>query len=186
MTGSLEREIKLRFESPADARAAIAAAGGTPLRARRLQRDALLDTHERALGDARSALRVRLEEDRAWLTFKGAPQASTMKVREELETSVGDGRLLLRVLERLGFRVWFRYEKYREEYALGTAIVALDETPVGTFVEIEGSAEGIHAAAAALGRDPSQYVVASYRALYLEDCARRGTRVSNMVFEVTP
>ena len=39
-----------------------------------------------------------------------------MKVREELETLVGDGEVLLRVLEELGLHVWFRYEKYREEF----------------------------------------------------------------------
>ena len=39
-----------------------------------------------------------------------------MKLRDELETVVGDGALLLRIFEELGFHVWFRYEKYREEF----------------------------------------------------------------------
>jgi len=41
---SLEREIKLRFASAEEARAAVAAAGCTPRLGRRLQADALLDT----------------------------------------------------------------------------------------------------------------------------------------------
>ena len=77
-----------------------------------------------------------------------------MKIREELETLVGDGEILLSVLEELGFHVWFRYEKYREEFAHDDVIVAIDETPVGVFVEIEGSEAGIDAMAAALGRTP--------------------------------
>ena len=77
-----------------------------------------------------------------------------MKLREELETVVGDGTLLLRVLEELGFHVWFRYQKYREEFALDDVIIAVDETPVGTFVEIEGSERGIATTAEALGRRP--------------------------------
>ena len=42
----IEREVKLRFDSPEQARAAILAAGATPLRCRRLQEDALLDTED--------------------------------------------------------------------------------------------------------------------------------------------
>ncbi|MGE0448002.1 MAG: class IV adenylate cyclase [Vicinamibacterales bacterium] len=183
MPGTIEREIKLQFDTPDEARASILAAGGTPLRARRLQCDALLDTEQGGLRNERLALRVRVEDDRSWLTFKGAPQPSSMKVREEIETSVGDAALALRVFERLGFRVWFRYEKYREEYTLGLATIAVDETPVGTFVEIEGSADSIHAAAAALGRTPAHYVTASYRSLYVAHCTRRGMTVSDMTFE---
>ena len=66
-----------------------------------------------------------------------------MKVREEIETVVGDGEMLLRVFEELGLHVWFRYEKYREEFAHEDVIVAVDETPVGMFVEIEGGEQGI-------------------------------------------
>ena len=44
MTAALEREIKLRFEDPETARAAILRAGATPVRCRRLREDCLLDT----------------------------------------------------------------------------------------------------------------------------------------------
>ena len=44
---------------------------------------------------------------------------------------------------------------------------AIDETPVGTYVEIEGDAAAIHAAAARLGFTPADYVTASYRTLYV-------------------
>ena len=92
-------------------------------------------------GAACSACRV--ESGRSLLTFKGPVQPSPVKVREEIETVVGDGETLLRCLEQLGFSVWFRYQKYREEYALSDTIVAIDETPVGVFVEIEGDEHGI-------------------------------------------
>ena len=49
MTLMLEREVKLRFETPDEARAAILAAGATPLRCRRFQEDALLDTEDEML-----------------------------------------------------------------------------------------------------------------------------------------
>jgi adenylate cyclase class 2 len=43
-----------------------------------------------------------------------------------------------RILEALGLRVFFTYEKYRETFALEDVEVMLDELPFGTFVEIEG------------------------------------------------
>ena len=93
--------------------------------------------------------------------------------------------LLLRVLEQLGYRVWFRYQKYREEFALEDVIVAIDETPVGTFVEIEGGDRGIAEMAEALGRSPANYLVDSYRRLYQVDCETRGVAVTHMLFEDT-
>src|SRR5476651_1901801 len=118
MAATLEREIKLRFDSVGIARAAVVAAGASPMRSRRLQEDCLLDTSDELLRRRRSVLRVRMESGRSLLTFKGPVQPSDMKLREELETVVGDGTLVLRVLEELGFHVWFRYQKYREEFAL--------------------------------------------------------------------
>lgn len=183
MAGPLEREIKLRFDTSDEARAAVVAAGATLLRPRRLQSDVLLDTPGGTLRDGRCALRVRTEPGQSFITFKGPPQPSSMKLREELETLVGDGPLLLDILERLGFQVSFRYEKYREEFRLGDVTIALDETPVGTFVEIEGSAAGIHETAAALGRGPLDYVLSSYRVLFVEHCAERGLEPLHMLFE---
>jgi adenylate cyclase class IV len=110
-TTILEREIKLRFDSAEDARAAILAAGATPLRGRRLQEDSLLDTDDEELRRRRCVLRVRVENGKSRITFKGPVQPSTMKLREEYETVVGDGEVLVRVSAELGHHVWFRYEK---------------------------------------------------------------------------
>src|SRR5687767_9305575 len=174
MTTTLEREIKLHFGDPNGARAAVLAAGGTPVRGRRLQDDCLLDTLDEVLRRRRSVLRVRIESGRSFLTFKGPVEPSVMRLREELETVVGDGTLLLRVLEELGFHVWFRYQKYREEFALEDVIIAVDETPVGTYVEIEGGEGGIATTTEALGRRPSDYLLDSYRCLFVRYCQERG------------
>jgi adenylate cyclase class 2 len=181
MTATLEREVKLRFDDAQAARAAVLEAGATPLRSRRLQEDCLLDSADESLRRRRCVLRVRVESSKSLITFKGPVQPSLMKVREELETVVADGSLLLRVLEQLGYRVWFRYQKYREEFALEDVIVAVDETPVGTFVEIEGGDRGIAELAIALGRGPSDYLLDSYRRLYELDCQRRGVAPCGMM-----
>ena len=183
MAAILEREVKLRFESPDAARAAVARTGATPLRGRRLQEDCLLDTADDSLRRRRCALRVRMEASKTFLTFKGPVQASVMKLREEIETVVGDGPVLLRLLEELGFRVWFRYQKYREEFALDDVIIAIDETPVGTFVEIEGGDRGIAEMAEALGRGTADYLLDSYRGLFVTHCTERGIPVTDMLFD---
>lgn len=182
MAATLEREIKLRFDTPENARAAVLAAGATPVRSRRLQEDCLLDTPDETLRRRRCVLRVRMESGRSLLTFKGPVQPSDMKLREELETVVGDGTLLLAILDTLGFRVWFRYQKYREEFAIEDLIVAVDETPVGAFVEIEGGERGIAEMAVALGRGPSDYVLDSYRGLFVEHRRRLGLPIIDMLF----
>lgn len=183
MTNPIEREVKLRYDTPALARRAVVAAGARPLRARRLQNDCLLDRERDPLADGACTLRVRMDGGEARLTFKGAPTLGTTKVREELETAVGDGELLLQVLERIGFRVWFRYQKRREELRRGDLIVAIDETPIGTFVELEGSEPDILAMAAALDRGPADFILDSYLGLFRAHCAATGASPSHMVFD---
>ncbi|MBI2833849.1 MAG: class IV adenylate cyclase [Acidobacteria bacterium] len=180
---TLEREIKLPFASADDAREVILAAGATPLRGRRLQEDCLLDTPNGRLRRRGCVLRVRMEAGKSRLTFKAALPDANMKLREELETVVGDGEVLLRVLAQLGFQVWFRYQKYREEFSREDVIIAIDETPVGTFVEIEGGERGITAMAQALGRTPGDYLLDSYRVLFERYCEEQGLTPADMLFE---
>ena len=182
MGDSIEREIKLRYPNTAEARDAVIGVGALPLRERRLQNDCLLDTSDMMLRQQRSALRVRIESGKSLITFKGPVQPAAIKVREEIETGVGDGPLLIKLLEQLGFHPWFRYQKYREEFSLGGCVVAVDETPVGTFVEIEGDERGIAAVAETLGRGPDDYVLQSYHALYSDECTRRGGAATHMLF----
>jgi adenylate cyclase class 2 len=183
MPATLEREVKLRFASVDEARAAVAAAGAAPSRCRRLQEDVLLDDAEETLKRRRCVLRVRVESGRSLLTFKGPVQPSPMKLREEIETVVGDGETMLRCLEQLGYTVWFRYQKYREEYALSDVIVAIDETPVGVFVELEGDEHGILEATRALGRSPADFLLDSYRSLFMEHRRAHGLPATDMLFD---
>ena len=183
MATSLEREVKLRFDSAEAARAAALGIGATPLRCRRLQEDALLDDADESLRKRRCVLRVRVESGKSLLTFKGPVQPSPVKVREEIETIIGDGETMLRCLEALGYTVWFRYQKYREEFALNDVVIAIDETPIGVFVEIEGGEHGIVEATRAVGRSEQDFVLDSYRSLFVEHRRAHGLPVTDMVFD---
>ena len=178
----IEREVKLLFASPSDAKRAILTAGAAPLRCRRFQEDSLFDTDDESLRRRGCTLRVRVESGRSLLTFKGAVQPGPMKVREEHETVVGDGDVLIHLLQSLGLHVWFRYQKFREEFAAEDATIALDETPIGTFVEIEGGERAIVSLTLALGRSPDEFILDSYRGLFLTHRDAFGLQGANMVF----
>jgi adenylate cyclase class 2 len=183
---ALEREIKLRFDSAGEARERVLALGATPLLGRRLQEDCLFDTDDERLRLQRSTLRVRAEGGKALLTFKGPVIPALVKVREEFETVVADGAALQAILEELGLHVWFRYEKYREEFTADEVVIAVDETPVGVFVEIEGHEDAILETARALGRSPSDYITDSYRFLFLQHRDANGLAGHDMVFASLP
>ncbi len=183
MPFTLEREIKLPFETAETARRAIAAIGAVRIRERRRQQDFLLDTDDGRLRRSEAVVRLRIEPDRAVLTFKGPVQPAAMKLRNEIETVLEDSAALLAIFEQAGLRVWFRYEKYREEFRSANVVIALDETPVGVFVELEGAEHGISAAAKALGRGPEEYLIDSYRSLFLKHCSNRGVPATHMLFE---
>jgi adenylate cyclase class 2 len=137
---------------------------------------------------------------RTLLTFKrplvggASPSGSVQenhrhKVREEFELQVTDGAVLTTIFEGLGMRGWFRYEKYRTTFRLPTAshwakglLVELDETPIGTFVELEGPPAAIDRAAQELGFTQRDYIVQNYLSLYVEECRRLGQEPHDMVF----
>lgn len=183
MAAGLEREIKLRFDDADTARRAIRAAGGELAAAKRRQHDCLVDWPDRRLAAQRTALRVRVEPTRGWITYKGPVQDSMMKLREEIESEIGDAPAVLLLLQRLGLEVWFRYEKDREEYACDGTLVALDDTPIGTYVEIEGEEAAIVRVAERLGRGPADYVRDSYFRLFQQYCERQGIAAAHMLFD---
>ena len=181
---SLEREIKLRFDSAEDAREAVLAAGCTPLLGRRLQEDALLDTEDEQLRRRRCVLRVRVENGKSRITFKGPVQPSMMKLREEVETVVGDGEVLLRIFEELGLHVWFRYEKYREEFSARRRD-RRDRRDAGRGLRRDRRRRAGHRERWRRRSDatPADYILDSYRGLFLQhrealraDGVRHGVR----------
>jgi adenylate cyclase class 2 len=117
------------------------------------------------------------------------PSFGSHKVREEIEAQITDSANLTKIFEGLGMRGWFRYEKYRTTYQLPAAkswarglLIELDETPIGTFVELEGPPDAIDRAATELGYTKSNYILTNYLALYAEDCRRKGQQPQNMLF----
>ena len=165
----------------------------------------IFDAPDGGLAKHGQLLRVRTESlqsgskkeipRRVILTFKQPAvravddEGSRFKIREETEVEVADAAMLQKIFEGLGLRGWFSYEKYRTTWKLGAAtrwakdlLIELDETPAGTFVELEGPPEAIDKAAEALGYSRKDYLLKNYLELYAEDCRRRGVPPGNMLF----
>ena len=186
----IEREVKLLFPTAPAARAAVVALGARPAHARRLQDDSLYDTSDGTLRHKGCVIRIRTErwsggQDTTTLTVKGPVRPGEMKIREELETRVEKGDAIQQAFDVLGLRPWFRYQKYREEFSASGVIIAIDETPVGTYVELEGNEAAIHAMTAALGRSPADFIVDSYYRLFMTRRDEFGLRGDHMIFGPT-
>ncbi len=180
MAEQVESETKLRMDGPDAARRALAGLGARPARERHLEDNTLYDDAHYSLFDSGRALRLRRAGGRAIVTFKGPKEerADGVKSRPEIELEVTDADAFDSILVALGYKKVFRYQKYRETFEWRDVEIVLDETPIGTFLEIEGPIATIHAAAAALGRGPGDYIADSYAALFFASGGR-----GDMVFE---
>jgi adenylate cyclase class 2 len=166
----IETEIKFRVDDLADLTRRLEAAGFTLQTPRSFESNVLYDTPERRLRNRTEILRIRSYAGRWTVTHKRLPDAGPSedrhKHRVETETEVGDGDALTTVFLSLGLVPSFRYEKWRTEWRDGDGHCVVDETPIGNYAELEGSAEWIDRAAARLGVDQAQYSTLSYGRLF--------------------
>jgi len=183
--GRREIEIKLKLASAAEGRRRLLAAGFRVSGKRQLEQNLVFDTPSRALRRAGLLLRLRRSGRQAWLTYKGPVETGRHKTRREVELPVADPDALEAILTGCGFEPAFRYEKFRTGFshpqASGGATL-LDETPIGIFLELEGSPSWIDAAARRLGFEPGEYITGGYGELYVACCRRLGRRPGHMLF----
>lgn len=214
-----EREVKLKIENVKTLGRTLKKLGAKRISGgsgRVHEWNVIFDTPQGGLAKHGQLLRIRTETSegaakrgarvsrtRVMLTFKrpaehSGPGSATgdgivgsrrHKVREEIEVEVAEAGNLTKILEGLGMRGWFQYEKYRTTFKLpATArwaeglLIELDETPIGTYVELEGPGEAIDRAARELGFTPRDYVLKNYLALYVEQCRRNNEEPRHMVF----
>ena len=110
---------------------------------------------------------VCAEYGTGWLlTHKARSKITRHKTRVEIQTEIADGKQLEKILLALGYVPSFRYEKFRAEWSDGKGQVVLDETPIGSFGEIEGPARWIDRTARKLGIDRQSYITDSYAELF--------------------
>jgi len=162
---SSEREIEVKFHLPHldDIRKRVLVQGGHLLVQRLFERNLRFDTHDDRLRANHEVLRLR-QDDRTTLTYKRSHSAEE---RAEAELEVDDFHTARSLLQALGYKVIFIYEKYRETFTMDQTKVMLDELPFGCFVEIEGpSLLEVEQAAIALGLEWEDRIKSSYLDLF--------------------
>lgn len=182
---AIETEVKIHvpdasYSSIADL---LASLGLAISESRLFEANLVYDTPGQTIRNAEMLLRLRAVGKRNILTWKGPSIPGPHKSRPELEVRFDAFDTLSQILQHLGYRVQFRYEKYRTEFsAPGYGTVTFDETPIGNYLELEGKPEWIDETASKLGFGRSDYVLESYSKLYLAHCAKEGVQPLNMVF----
>jgi adenylate cyclase, class 2 len=148
----------------------LQAAGFTLQTPRSFESNVLYDTPNRAMRARTEILRIRSYAGRWTVTHKRLPDVGPgedrHKHRVETETEVSDGKAMAEVFLSLGLVAAFRYEKWRTEWREGEGHCVVDETPIGNYAELEGTAEWIDRAAERLEITPADYSTLSYGRLF--------------------
>lgn len=163
----VETEVKIYVETLRIIEQRLILAGAALTAPRVYERNIRYDDANNALTSAERVLRLR-QDTRTRLTFK-EPATSTennILSRPELEVEVSDFDTMHAILEHLGFREAWMYEKHRTTYELNDCEIVLDEMPYGKFVEIEGDPANIEALLDLLGLNDSPRILASYSAIF--------------------
>jgi len=185
-SGGLETEIKLRLTGDAEAgRRLLEQAGFRVSVDRVFEANSVYDTPADALRSAGQLLRLRLAGKLVTLTWKGLEGGSGRhKSRPEIEIRADDFDRAHAFLEALGYLVRFRYDKFRTEFtgADEGGSATLDETPIGNFLELEGSSAWIDATAQQLGFAEADYITRSYGTLYQQYRATHPEAPEFMIF----
>lgn len=166
----IEVEAKMKVPNLVIVRDRLIRAGAIRVGSRQ-ELNAFFDTPDRALKAKDEGLRLRTMTDEfgdvtCVATFKG-PQANvggdSLKRREEIEFGVASFDAAAAMFARLGYVRSLAFEKLRETFRLDDCLVELDELPhLGTFVEIEGEADRIHAVREALMLTDEELITRGY------------------------
>ncbi|MGH9735193.1 MAG: class IV adenylate cyclase [Candidatus Acidiferrales bacterium] len=197
MATKLETEIKLRVDNLLNLIRQLRRIGARD-HGRAFEQNTLYDTprrdfhrHDRLIrlrveiakdGRRKAKLTSKARPDRAESDSKSKKSARLHKAKLEREADVRDPASTARLLEKVGLHPSFRYEKYRTSFRLGSLHLDVDETPIGTFLELEGPPAAIDRAARKLGYPPAEYIRGTYWDLYAADCRRRRQKSTDMIF----
>jgi predicted adenylyl cyclase CyaB len=91
-------------------------------------------------------LRIRDENKKTIITYKGKSECSEFNEREEIEFNIHKSGLneLRDLFSKLGVKEALHYKKRRANFQLNGCVVSIDVLPnCGTYVEIEGNRKKI-------------------------------------------
>ena len=179
-----ELEVKFFIADLAGLEARLQAAGANLAQPRSHEINLRFDTPSGDLTRTSRVLRLR-QDTAARLTYKGPSESQAgVRVRQELEFTVGDFDAARAFLEALGYQVSMIYEKYRATYDLQGVHVTLDELPYGNFAEIEGpDSVSIHNVNQSLDLDWEARIAFSYTVLFDQLRSTLGLAFRDLTFD---
>ncbi|MFZ0744558.1 MAG: class IV adenylate cyclase [Terracidiphilus sp.] len=184
---AIETEIKFRVDDLAALDARLREAGFRLETPRQFESNVLYDWPDRRMRKRTEILRIRHYAGRWTVTHKRIPDSGVgedrHKHRVETETEVSDGEVLAQVFIALGLAASFRYEKWRSEWSDSEGHCVVDETPIGDFAELEGTADWIDRAAGRLGVSASEYMTLSYGRLFDQWQQEHHSSAQDLTFE---
>lgn len=183
---AIETEIKFVVPDVELLTARLTAAGFRLQTPRTFESNVLYDWPDRSLRARTEILRIRDYGGRWTMTHKrppeGSPAEDLHKHRVETETALTDGTAMAEIFRTLGLVEAFRYEKWRAEWEDGQGHCVIDETPIGTYAELEGSAEWIDQAAQKIGVQQADYLTLSYGRLFDDWRKATGSTATDLTF----
>jgi len=184
--GAIETEIKFRVADSGALQSRLDEIGFHLVTPRSFESNILYDTPGRSLRLKRELVRIRSYNGRWLLTHKRVPDTGIgedrHKHRVETETELSDGPALADVFASIGFVPVFKYEKWRAEWADESGHCVVDETPLGTFAELEGPPEWIDRIAQQLAVPLEDRITLSYGRLFEQWKAETGSAAQDLTF----
>jgi adenylate cyclase class 2 len=188
-----EIELKFPVADPQALQARLPHLGFHLTTPRTYEHNTLYDTPNRDLRIKRQILRLREYGGIHTLTHKRIDDSansdtSRYKIRIETETTVSDPHALAEVFAQLGYQPVFIYEKYRTEFSIfdsathSTPHLVIDETPIGTYAELEGPTDWIDRTLDALNIDLATCLTDSYGKLFLDWKQRTASPAEHLTF----
>jgi adenylate cyclase, class 2 len=185
MASDREVEIKFRIAGLEALTSRLRQAGFRLVTPRTHELNTLYDQPGGRLRRRGALLRLRQYGSQWTLTYKdrGNSSAGRHKSRREIETRVENGEAADRIIQALGFKPSFQYEKFRSEWSDASGHVVLDETPIGNYGEIEGPPKWIDSTARLLQIPRGEYITLSYAELFLAWKRKTRSKAADMTFK---
>jgi len=190
-----EIELKFPVTDPQVLQARLPLLGFHLVTPRTYEHNTLFDTPTRDLRARREVLRIRQYGTLCTVTHKRLPDqqapvdTTRYKIRIETETIVAEREALAEIFRQIGYIPVFIYEKYRTEWSHSinpnsdtAGHLLIDETPIGTYAELEGPTDWIDRTLAELNVDPATSLTDSYGKLFLDWKQRTGSPAEHLTF----
>ncbi len=167
MSNYIENEVKLYVPDLKQVESGLLHLGAECVVPRTYERNVRYDTTDGTLSSRGVVLRLR-EDNGLRLTYKepATHAGDGITSRFEAEVSISDFDTMHLILDRLGFKPYVVYEKYRTTYHYHQTEIVLDEMPYGNFVEIEGETSNIQQVIIDLSLQSATRMGSNYLAIF--------------------